>query len=198
MSDLPDWKTINPAERDRLLAGYCNDGLTAQKIADKFQNCSRSAVIGRIHRLKLQLNNGAPRKSAGRRPKASVEAKPKAPAVRKVSKLVKDTSSWRGANNPPATDFKARALQRAASPGIVIKRENAFDPIPDTTPISLMDLNSTTCRWMVNGVSGHGDLYCGQPKEVEHSYCACHRAIAHQPAHERRRAETRSAERNFA
>ncbi|MCF6120864.1 MAG: hypothetical protein E5X35_07430 [Mesorhizobium sp.] len=199
MSDLPDWTRIPPAERDRLLVSYCRAGLTAQAIANKFLNCSRSAAIGRLHRLKLKLNNGEPRPGGpGRTPVAvsqdsSRTLKP-APA-RRVSKLVQQTSSWRGANNPPATDFKARAEQRAASPGIVIKRENAFDPIPGTTPISLLDLNSTTCRWMVNGVHGRDDLFCGQPKEIEHSYCACHRAIAHLPPTIRQRAGLRSAER---
>ncbi|ESY89051.1 hypothetical protein X739_00725 [Mesorhizobium sp. LNHC220B00] len=192
MTILPDWTTLPRAELDRLLTGYCREGLTASAIAKRFLNCSRSAVIGRVHRKKLQLGNGQPRKGMVGRRKAGVEAAPKPPkppkppATKRASKLVQQTSSWRGANNPPASDFKARAEQRARSPGIVIKRENAFDPIPGTTPISLLDLSSSTCRWMVNGVHGHDDLFCGQPKEIEHVYCADHRAIAHQPANERR------------
>lgn len=193
MSDLQDWKTIDPTDRDRLLAAYCKNGLTAQKIADKFQNCSRSAVIGRVHRLNLKLNNGVPRKSAGRRPKAAKpEITPKAPP-RKVSKLVKETSSWRGANNPPATDFKARALQRAASPGIVIKRENAFDPIPGTEPV---EAGSAGCKWPVDGLNGQGLHACGAKKEhPQQPYCRSHASLAYVPPAVRDRAYRKTAQR---
>jgi GcrA cell cycle regulator len=181
MSDLPDWTRIAPAERDRLLTEYCQAGLTAQGIANKFQNCSRSAAIGRLQRMKLQLNNGKPRKGkVGRRP-ASNEAAPKTvkPAARRATKLVQQTSSWRGANNPPASDFKARAEQRAKSPGIVIKRENAFDPIPDTPPVAF---GSPGCRWPVDGINGQGLLACGATKlHSDTSYCGAHTRLASAP-----------------
>lgn len=193
---LPDWTTIPRDERKRLLVAYCDEGLTAQKIADKFLNCSRSAVIGLIHRLKLQLGAGQPRKGmVGRRPKPGSEpaakvAKP--PAARRASKLVQQTSSWRGANNPLWADFKARAEQRATSPGIVIKREDAFDPIPNTSPVAF---GSPGCRWPVDGVSGQGLLACGAAKEMERSYCDAHRQLSYAPPRARDVRNLKSAER---
>ncbi len=182
IAPLPDWTTIPRDERRRLLTAYCDQGLTAQKIADSFLNCSRSAAIGLVHRLKLQLGGGQPRKGMVGRTKPGTEAAPKAAKAKPVraSKLVQQTRSWRGANNPPASDFKARAEQRAKSPGIVIKRENAFDPIPDTPPVAF---GSPGCRWPVDGISGQGLLACGAAKlHSETPYCAAHTHLASAPA----------------
>lgn len=50
----------------------------------------------------------------------------------------------------------------------------AFDPLPGTTPIPLMDIQNGQCRWPI-GEPFEG--YCGQ--EVEHgSYCPAHNNIA--------------------
>lgn len=182
MSELPDWTKIPRDERRRLLTAYCEEGLTASKIADSFQNCSRSAVIGLVHRLKLQLGGGQPRKGMTGRRKPGTEAAPKAAKAKPVraSKLVQQTSSWRGANNPPASDFKARALQRAASPGIVIKRENAFDPIPGSEPVAF---GSAGCKWPVDKLDGPGLLACGATKlHSETPYCSAHSSLASAPA----------------
>ncbi|TPM19804.1 GcrA family cell cycle regulator [Mesorhizobium sp. B2-3-6] len=195
MSGLPDWTKIPRDERKQLLAAYCDEGLTAQKIADKFFNCTRSAIIGQVQRLGLQLNNGKPRKGkVGRRAKTGAAAAPKPakPAARRPSKLVQQTSSWRRANNPPAMDFKARAEQRAASPGIVIKREDAFQPIPGVDPVAF---GSAGCRWPVDGTNGQGLLACGATKEPERSYCEAHRRLSYTPPTIRQHAGLRSAER---
>ncbi|TIN76747.1 GcrA family cell cycle regulator [Mesorhizobium sp.] len=189
MSDLPDWKGIDPAERDRQLAQFCQEGLTARAIANKFVNCSRSAVIGRVHRLKLQLNNGAPRKGkVGRRPAAETAPKPpKVPAARRVSKLVQQTSSWRGANNPPATDFKARAERRAASPGLPahLVAGEARRPIEAAVPISLnlklVDLTEHTCKWPVGDPQAADFGFCGNGAAETGPYCKYHARIAYTP-----------------
>ncbi|CAH2399146.1 GcrA family cell cycle regulator [Mesorhizobium ventifaucium] len=207
MSDLPDWTRIDPAERDRLLVGYCNDGLTARAIANKFLNCSRSAAIGRLHRLKLKLNNGEPRPGGpGRKPTpvsqdGSRLLKP-APA-RRVSKLVQQTSSWRGANNPPATDFKARAEQRAASPGLPahLVTGEARHPVADLTvvPVSrnlkLVELTERTCKWPVGDPQALDFGFCGNDASSEGPYCRYHSRISYQPPTTRQRAGLRSAER---
>lgn len=176
-TDRPDWRAIPKSDLRTILAGYCDQHLTAQAIADRFTNCSRSAVIGQVYRFKLKLNAGKPRRR-GKAPAAGAEATPKQPAVRRTSKLVQQTSSWRGPNNPVAIDYKARALQRAASPGIVIKRENAFDPIPGIAPVAFA---SSGCKWPVDGVNGVGLLACGAAKEPERSYCAAHRQLSYTP-----------------
>lgn len=190
---LPDWTKIPRDERRRLLAAYCGEGLSAQQIADKFLNCSRSAAIGQIQRFKLQLKGKIG--SRGKAKPTGLEAAPKTPkppAAKRASKLVQQTSSWRGANNPPASDFKARAEQRAKSPGIVIKRENAFDPIPGVEPVTF---GSAGCKWPCDGINGVGLLACGAAKEPERSYCDAHRQLSYAPPTSHQRAGLRSAER---
>ncbi|RWO23332.1 GcrA family cell cycle regulator [Mesorhizobium sp.] len=191
MSDLPDWKRIDPAERDRQLAQFCQEGLTALAIANKFVNCTRSAVIGRLHRLKLKLNNGEPRPSGpGRKPAAGGAVKStalKAAPARRVSKLVQQTSSWRGANNPPATDFKARAERRAASPGLPahLVAGEARRPIEAAVPISLnlklVELTEHTCKWPVGDPQAADFGFCGNGAAETGPYCKYHARIAYTP-----------------
>ncbi|RWH31624.1 GcrA family cell cycle regulator [Mesorhizobium sp.] len=202
---LPNWKTIDPTDRDKLLADYCKQGLTAQQIADRFLNCSRSAAIGRIHRLKLQLNGGAPRKgNAGRRKAGGGNPAPKAKApARKPTKLVQQTSSWRGTNNPVATDFKARAEQRAASPGLPpaliegtpIRVTPEVASAPASLKLDLMQLTDKTCRWPQGDPLVEGFHFCGNDTRMVSSYCPYHRQLSYIPATVRQRASLRSAER---
>ncbi|TGU58401.1 hypothetical protein EN790_33805, partial [Mesorhizobium sp. M2D.F.Ca.ET.147.01.1.1] len=119
-------------------------------------NCSRSAAIGRIHRLKLQLGGGAQRKGkTGRRKAAagpSLAPKPRPP---KRTARTAEVVSWRGAKNPHHNDLKARAEQRAASPGLPAHLV-AGEPIrvraetshaPASLKFDLMQLTDKTCRW---------------------------------------------------
>ncbi|TJV51123.1 MAG: GcrA cell cycle regulator [Mesorhizobium sp.] len=205
MSDLPDWKTISAAERDRLLADFCAQGLTARQISNNFYNCSRSAAIGRIHRLKLQLNGGAPRKGKVSRLAKTVDGKPapkaKAP-VRKASKLVQQTSSWRGTNNPVATDFKARAEQRAASPGLPAhlvageaRRPIEAIGVPTSRNLKLVELTESTCKWPIGDPLAEDFGFCGNDSTETGPYCRYHSRLAYEPATIRQRASLRSAER---
>ncbi|MER8616011.1 GcrA cell cycle regulator [Mesorhizobium sp. M1409] len=203
MSDLPDWTKIPRDERRRILTAQCDAGLTAQKISDQFQNCSRSAVIGLVHRLKLQLGGGQPRKGIAR--KAGVEAASKAPkkppATKRASKLVQETSSWRGANNPLWADFKGRAEQRAASPGLPahLVTGEARRPICDLVPVSrnlkLVELTERTCKWPIGDPQAEDFGFCGTDAAGTGPYCRYHARISYQPPTTRQRAGLRSAER---
>lgn len=201
---LPDWKTLPKNELRDQLAGYCRDGLTAQQIADKFQNCSRSAVIGMVSRLKLQLNAGNTRRGMTGRRKADVEApsaNPRPPAARRVTKLVEQTSSWRGANNPLATDFKSRASQRAASPGLPPHlvagepRAPSTDVVPVSRGLGLRELTEHTCRWPVGDPQAADFGFCGNEARLDGPYCRYHARLAYTPPTTRQRAGLRSAER---
>ncbi|TIU02382.1 MAG: GcrA cell cycle regulator [Mesorhizobium sp.] len=208
MSDLPDWKTISAAERDRLLADFCAQGLTAQKIADSFHNCSRSAAIGRIHRMKLQLGGRPAGRNGGRQKKDAGEAArgPAGPRVpkRKPSLRTEETSSWRGANNPHYNDIKARAEQRAASPGLPahlvagearkpIETPNGALPTPRN--LKLVELTDRTCKWPHGDPLGAEFGFCGNDAPETGPYCRYHARLAYEPATIRQRAGLRSAER---
>jgi hypothetical protein len=202
MSPLPNWKEIDPAERDAHLRRYIVEGLSARQIADRFQNCTRSAVIGRASRLNLRLAGGSKKPAIAVKPeqapvRAEKLAKPHPVAGRRM-KLIAGAPQVILGGGPKAAsqyDFKTRAEQRAASPGLTVRREDAFDPIAGIEPVSLVDLGPRSCRWIVNGLNGRDDLFCGAPKEVEHSYCSAHHALAYVPYTARHGTALRSAER---
>ncbi|TIX56791.1 MAG: hypothetical protein E5V25_27930, partial [Mesorhizobium sp.] len=155
----------------------------------------------------LKLNNGEPRAGGpGRTPIAVSQDSNRAPKpapARRVSKLVQQTSSWRGANNPPATDFKARAEQRAASPGLAahLVTGEARRPVADLTvvPVSrnlkLVELTERTCKWPVGDPQALDFGFCGNDAPLEGPYCRYHSRISYQPPTTRQRAGLRSAER---
>ncbi|PWJ93571.1 GcrA cell cycle regulator [Mesorhizobium loti] len=191
MTILPDWTTIPRVELDRLLVGYCEEGLTASAIAKKFLNASRSAVIGRVHRKKLSLGNGQPRKGMTGRRKADADPAPKVAKAKPVraSKLVQQTSSWRGANNPPASDFKARAEQRAKSPGLPAHlltgepRRSAIDLsiVPVSRKLALTELTEQTCKWPNGDPQAEDFGFCGNDAAETGPYCRYHARLASAP-----------------
>lgn len=198
MSALPNWKTIDRQIRNDLVRGYVADGLSARQIADKFFDCSRAAVIGMAHRLKIRLHGGQKSEpsTSPRRSKASVS---RSPNPKPAKSLIKAANGllvpvpMRGPNNPHRNDFKGRAEQRAASPGIEIRREYAFDPLPHTLPVAFLDNHG--CRWPVDGVNGPGLMVCGAAKDIERSYCNAHRQLSYQAPTVRQTVLLRSAER---
>ena len=60
----PDWRTLPKDERDRLVKAFCAAGLTASMIAARFDNASRNAIVGVVHRLKVK--GGLVRLAGGR------------------------------------------------------------------------------------------------------------------------------------
>ncbi|MBA1141742.1 GcrA family cell cycle regulator [Mesorhizobium neociceri] len=181
MSELPDWTKLTSREKAEAILPHLAAGESNGRIASRFLNCGRCHIAGAVNRMKVTGQNPPSRRGSQRHiGKAATTKTPaaKAKPAHRPTKLVQQTSSWRGPNNPVAVDFKARALQRAASPGIIVKRENAFDPIPDTPPVAF---GSPGCRWPVDGVNGIGLLACGAAKEPERSYCDAHRQLSYAP-----------------
>lgn len=189
MSGLPDWTKIPRDDLRTRLTAYCGEGLSAQQIADKFENCSRSAAIGMISRLKLQLKSGNPRRRGKAKVAGISEATPKVakPAARKASKLVQQTSSWRGASNPPAGDFKARAEQREKSPGLPahLVTGEARRPIDAVIPISrrlqLTELTERTCKWPNGDPQAEDFGFCGNEAAQTGPYCRYHARVSYAP-----------------
>jgi hypothetical protein len=194
---LPNWRTMEPAERDRLLILYCDRGLTASQTARKFADASRSAIIGRVHRLQKAgqkiafgyaptgqgRDDGRPHYSTAKKKLAKEPRKPKAPSAPRGRKLrlIAGVEQFQIGSGPKAKsqyDFKTRVEQRASAPPIVIRRENAFDPLPGQEPVPY---GSPGCKWSVDGVDGPGLLWCGASKEHERSYCEAHRHLSYQP-----------------
>ncbi|MCV0395444.1 MAG: GcrA family cell cycle regulator [Rhizobiaceae bacterium] len=85
----------------------------------------------------------------------------------------------------PRTAKEPRRKPKPSEPIIRISRASAFDPIPGTTPVTIMELGSTTCRWPVSGREPVASEYCGQACPVDQPYCASHAELSRSHQHER-------------
>jgi hypothetical protein len=183
------WEEMSPREKGDVVAVLINEGKRNCEICDEL-GINRNQIAGVVSRLKQQgrirrvdTGSRAARSSSTKRVAA---AKPRA---RKPSARTLEVTSWRGPNNPHHNNLKARAEQRAKSPGIIIRRENAFDPIPGTTPAAF---GSAGCKFPVDGIHGPGLLWCGQPRDLteraDEPYCQAHAALAYTAPAVRQRA----------
>lgn len=84
---------------------------------------------------------------------------------------------------PPAQPRKARKSrakpveQRIAHSAIELRRaKRGFGPLPDSRPVSLVNVRSYHCRWPIDGEDFR---FCGAVQaEGRTSYCAAHTAMA--------------------
>ncbi|MBN9235153.1 GcrA family cell cycle regulator [Terribium terrae] len=204
-----NWKLIDPSQRDLLLRDGIAAGLSAQKIADRFQNASRSAVIGRAHRLKLKFKSAAFSRPKHPKEVRAPSSKPAESAPRKAPgrkmRLVGGVPQVVIGAGPKAAsqyDFKARAEQRAASVGLAahLVSGEAKRPVDDTSaPVSLrlqlVGLTERTCKWPHGDPMSPDFNFCGNDTFFEGPYCPYHARLAFTPKSERQIAAIRSAER---
>ncbi len=149
-------------ERIFTLKGHFEAGLTASQIEAEFKGIfSRSAVIGKLHRLGLKRREVAgfvPRKTA------PVKSRPQPPSPERHLK-----------NIAAAAKFDASE---------VIVAEDA--EIPQQQRTTLMDLNDAMCHWPVGDPSSPDFFFCGGKALSGLPYCGQHARVAYQP-NERRR-----------
>ncbi len=203
-SGKPSWDLLNRAERDELLIELCKEGLTAPQIADRFYGApSRSAILGHLHRMRErgmdvrlgrshgQRQIGGARTSKPRQPRAPKLEKSAAPRGRKM-RLIAGAPQIQIGSGPKAAsqyDFKARAEQRAASPGLPTHLVTG-EPrrpivehsivVPISRRLALVDLSDKTCRWP-NGDPLTDDFsFCGNDVSSGR-YCTYHARLAYTP-----------------
>lgn len=142
------------------------EGLSASLIATQLGGTSRSAVLGKLHRMKVDLHRDVPR----RRKKAGV---PRSRKRRQPSGL------------PLPTVQSAFAAALAAAP---------LEPLPPMTDKpapagqrrSLVELEPHHCRWPIGDVSDADFHFCGAQRVSGLSYCLPHARRAYQPPQPRR------------
>ena len=175
-------------------------GLSASQIADDlgcFKDCrdnGRSAVIGKIHRLKLPHpagkmvpKRGTERKSkqgplgvAPAEPSRPFLAPPPAPRLRNGH----DPSQRR---NPSQNILAAIALAET-EPGLP---ENLKGDAPNGTGVKFIDLAPGACKWPKGDPLAEDFEFCGGHALVDSPYCSHHSRIAFVPAADRRRQQAR-------
>lgn len=144
-------------------------GASASVIAAQIPYCTRSAVLGKVSRLKLQP----------RRPDNA----------RAATQGIERTTVSKGPPGPPrALGLRKERPSRIASSifGSFTHAKPDPQPIPDTDPsdgkgITMIELTKSTCRWP-KGSPGEPDfLFCGEAGanlEERRPYCPFHSRIA--------------------
>jgi GcrA cell cycle regulator len=160
---------------------------------------SRNAVIGKVHRLKLNVvHPRAQATSAGRVGKAEraqrSEACPRVqPRGRPRGRAIVPTIARDGAESIQQSrpGYEGRAfpspLLRLAHPTADITDRVAVDAIapPVGRRCSLLELDDATCRWPVGDPRTPEFYFCGGKPLAGRPYCAYHAALAYQPETDR-------------
>jgi GcrA cell cycle regulator len=158
------WTTVRTEDLKRMW----ETGYSASHIAIALGNfCSRSAVLGKVHRLGLQKRRDA--FQVPPRPKAVIDED------RRLTQIFRRQE-------------KARR-QRERREAIPFEAQPALEPVPlESRPCSLLDLTRETCRFPI-GDPGDPDFhFCGSQPLGGLPYCTHHDRLAHKPAPNRVRA----------
>jgi len=169
------------------------DGLSASQIASQLGGISRNAVIGKVHRLKLEsrITKPAPSEAAQR------DAVPKT-AMSTVSTLAPPPAPPRIVVASPAPPVPPRMVPALVAEPIETApppldaadettRTTSAEVVPITRNLTLVQLSERTCKWPLGDPLSDEFRFCGNHSRDASPYCAYHARLAFQPASERRR-----------
>ncbi|MEN3794509.1 GcrA family cell cycle regulator [Fulvimarina sp. MAC3] len=189
-------------ERVSTLKQLWTEGLSASQIADKLGGVTRNAVIGKVHRLKLESRGKTATVEAVtaeaepvEETVEAVEAVQQQPEVEVVEETVvagRFAAAASAASAPRPQSFGATALKMEPE-------EEEYDAEPETrtdaktgevVPIArkltLVQLTERTCKWPV-GDPMHDDFhFCGNSSRDSSPYCEFHAKLAFQAVERRR------------
>lgn len=159
-----------PEARIKKLLALLAQGKSSAEIAKALGNgITRSAVLGKIHRLKQAGKLGAPYKAA--KPEKSKDD----PAVAKVKRVL-------ARQHRLSYGFGAAAVPSLSTPPREITATE-YDAIDPSTPglLRMMDLRAHHCRWPLNNALGGEYYFCGDKRQGLRPYCEKHVAVAYYP-----------------
>lgn len=168
---------INPTwtdERIEQLTALWRDGKSAGQIAKTLGGVSRNAVIGKVHRLGLQLEGG--------HDAVAKAQKARADRVRREKRAQVDRDrAIRCERRADDARKKAEKIAKiaAAKPA---RPEPVFTDVFRLAPLelSLLDLRENDCRFPVSGEKAD-TLFCGHNVEAGGTYCTYHARVAYIP-----------------
>ncbi len=164
----PTWTEERVARLRELWA----EGLSASEIARELGGVTRNAVIGKVHRLRLE------RRAPSRRGTAAKNARP-APPSRRRPPAVSGTAALKP---------EPEAAQKAMPAPKPRRARLVFPPPPAEGRIKdIMKLTRHTCRWPIGDPGEEGFAYCGAQVSAGHPYCEHHARMAYQSSGDRRR-----------
>ncbi|MBB3952424.1 GcrA family cell cycle regulator [Aureimonas jatrophae] len=186
-------------ERIDSLKRLWGDGLSASQIASQLGGVSRNAVIGKVHRLKLEsrikppvetLKREALLEGAAMQAVAAAEVAPPAPPP--LPRLVVSTPA--PAAPAPLPRFVAPAIEMPEPDGSALgavaevqASAGVVEAAPATRNLTLIQLSERTCKWPLGDPLSDEFRFCGNHSRDASPYCAYHARLAFQPASERRR-----------
>lgn len=165
----------NDERVERVKTLWAN-GLTAEQIASDIGGVTRSAVLGKVHRLKLADRTTSPRTKKPRQALKSADFRRHSHGASAKSVANTIDRALFGADRP---NINPRYLESAPSAQL---------PLPFVPPHerkSILELEDTDCRWPCTERPPH--MFCGRPKESGLPYCPSHCRVAFVPAQPRAR-----------
>ncbi|WP_182085383.1 GcrA family cell cycle regulator [Aureimonas sp. ME7] len=184
-------------ERIDLLRQLWGDGHSASQIASQLGGVTRNAVIGKVHRLKLdsRIKAAVPIEQAVARPSRPVlvEAVAETPSPRILSVAPAVASA------PPPPPRPARPATMGATAlkmepevedeviGDVDMPGASAEVVPMSRNLTLVQLSDRTCKWPIGDPLSDEFRFCGNHAPDASPYCQHHARIAFQPVSERRR-----------
>ncbi|WP_152048033.1 GcrA family cell cycle regulator [Aureimonas psammosilenae] len=178
-------------ERVELLAKLWGEGLSASQIASQLGGVTRNAVIGKVHRLKLETRL----KIAGvaepvRLPVVEVvevEESVEIATAQIVQIQTSMRSVMRGGGVQGATAFKMEEPEEVDLSPVVEMPRGPGEVVPISRNLTLVQLTERTCKWPLGDPLSPDFRFCGNHSDESSPYCQYHARIAFQPASERRR-----------
>jgi GcrA cell cycle regulator len=167
----PNWSEEQIETLRRLWA----EGLSAAQISKQLEGKSRSAVIGKVHRLKLTK-------------RGRVVSTKTSPAKPPRTIMASTDVAKRPRGRSPKSAYFDFASKAATSVGKAAEMVRVVDPepmVPTSRRLALIQLTETTCRWPNGNPLAEDFGFCGQ--DADGRYCTYHSRIAFQPVSERRR-----------
>lgn len=175
-----------------------SEGLTASQIAAKLGGVSRNAVIGKVHRLKLESRAQSPKSTSGRKPAAPRAVSPGARAggtgggTRSSSR---GGSSSMGGGAPRSmstvTQTVGATVMKTEVEGQTLA-ELDTRPIEDVVvpiarKLTLIEITEKTCKYPFGDPLTDDFYFCGHDVHEETPYCNYHGKVVYQQPHERKR-----------
>ncbi|MEX6508036.1 GcrA family cell cycle regulator [Jiella sp. M17.18] len=182
-------------ERIALLKQLWTEGLSASQIADRLGGVSRNAVIGKVHRLKLESRARTPGVAA---PQPVPQAQPV--VAETVREEVVEVAMPRVVASQPAPTMVRPAMPRSVgATALKVEMEPEFETEADAEPqrqsgevvpiarkLTLVQLNDRTCKWPVGDPLQPDFHFCGNHSGDASPYCTYHAKLAFQAVERRR------------
>lgn len=171
-------------ERVETLRKLWLEGLSATQIANALScGVTRSAVIGKLHRLGLNVKarpGGA--KAAQPKPAPVLKSRPKPAAP---ASALPEVPPMRAFNEHPEEARKGKNDIGDEERAEIVKRADA--PAPASQHVTIMELRESMCRWPLGDPASPDFRYCGDVAPIgEGPYCKFHMKVAYVPSRPRK------------